>query len=176
MSLITASNPTVGLYRHFKGGYYFIQNIAKDCTSGIMYCYYFNICNPEQGVFVRPINEWFDTETDKGTISERPDNKTGQIHRFERVEDLNFQLGSVSTEQLTEELIRRTDSPIHALDLEELNSKIDCIDYAVGQPLSDNFVFTYNTFCTEEAGKKYFTMHKVNSETHLYKRTFIRIK
>lgn len=169
--------PTVGLYRHFKGSYYFVHNIAKDCTTDILYCYYFNVCKPEQGMFVRPVTEWFDTETDKGAVSERPDNITGQIHRFERVYDLNYQLGSTSTEQLLNELYKREDSPIHELDLEELQSHIDCRDFVIGVRYPNlNYVTAINTFDNEMQAKRYLATHKVNSETHIYKRTFIRVK
>lgn len=173
MSLV----PTIGLYRHFKGEYYFVQNIVRDCSSEVVYCQYFNVCKPEQGVFVRPIDDWFSTETDKGAVVDRKDNVTGQMYRFERVLDLNFQLGSVSTEQLTKELVRRTDSPIHELDIEGLQSNIDCKDYVVGQHYKEeNYIATVNSFNTESQAKIYLVTHKVNSETHLYKRTFIRIK
>lgn len=178
--------PTVGLYRHFKGEYYYVTGCSKNVVDDYsVLVHYFNVCHPEYGSFSRPLEDFIsdhDTKELAGVKSELPiklrvDNITGQHHRFERVKDLNFQLGSVSTEQLTEELIRRTDSPIHELDLDELQSKIDCRDYVVGQHIfGENFIRTVNAFDNEKQAKQYLATHKVNSETHLYKRTFIRIK
>lgn len=173
--------PSVGLYRHFKGEYYFVQNIVKDCSNDTVFCQYFNVCHPEYGTFVRPVEsflERFYFEKDVCIhIKDRIDNVTGQTYRFERVKDLNFQLGSVSTEQLISELRKRVDSPIHELDIEGLNSNIDCKDYVIGQHYEgENYVATINSFNTESQAKIYLATHKVNPEAHLYKRTFIRIK
>lgn len=176
----------IGLYRHFKGEYFYVTGCSTSATDErTKLVHYFNVCHPEYGSYSRPIENFVsdhDTTEQFGDemtiyIKDRIDNVTGQHHRFERVKDLNFQLGSVSTEQLIEELIRRTDSPIHELDLDELQSKIDCRDYVVGQPIfGENFIRTVNSFDNEKQAKQYLATHKVNSETHLYKRTFIRIK
>ena len=169
--------PTVGLYRHFKGEYYYINNIVKDCTTGLYHCTYFNVCKPHLGIFVRDMNEWFDTETDKGAVVDRPDNVTGQIHRFERVYDLNFQLGSVSTEQLLNELYKREDSPINELDIDGLQSQIDCKDYVLGQYFeNEDYVVTVNAFASEEQARKHLASRNYGTNLNLYKRTFIRIK
>lgn len=178
--------PTVGLYRHFKGEYFYVTGCSKNVVDEYStLVHYFNVCHPEYGSYSRPLEDFtadHDTTEQFGDemilyIKDRKDNVTGQHHRFERVKDLNFQLGSISTEQLTEELIRRTDSPIHELDLDELQSKIDCKDYVVGQHVfGENFIRTVNAFDNAEQAKQYLATHRVNSETHLYKRIFIRIK
>ena len=59
---------TIGLYRHFKGEYYFVQNIVKDAVRDIAMCQYFNVSHPEYGIFVRPVDEWFSEDTEKGKI------------------------------------------------------------------------------------------------------------
>lgn len=178
--------PTVGLYRHFKGAYYYVTGCSKSATDeSTILVNYFNVCHPEYGNFSRPVEDFIadhDTTWQFGDemtmyIKDRKDNVTGQIHRFERVHDLNFQLGSISTEQIIDELAKRTDSPIHELDIEGLNSNIDCKDYVLGQHYKgENYIATVNSFNTESQAKIYLATHKVNSETHLYKRTFIRIK
>lgn len=175
--------PTIGLYRHFKGDYYFVQNIVKDCTNGKLYCQYFNVCNPELGTFVRLVEDFItdhDTTEQFGDemtiyIKDRKDNVTGQHYRFEKVHNLNFQLGSIPTEQLLEEMFKREDCPLTALDLDMFESKVDCKDYVVGYNIGD-YVETLNFFDTEEQAKIYLATHRVNPDTHLYKRTFIRIK
>ena len=54
------------VYRHFKGNYYFVENIAYDSES----------------IWVRPEKMFLEE------IPKRPDNITGQKHRFELVENL----------------------------------------------------------------------------------------
>ena len=173
---------TVGLYRHFKGEYYYVTGLSKDATDEkTIMVTYFNICHPEYGNFVRPLEDFIAThESYDCVISKRTDNVTGQIHRFERVKDLNFQLGSVSTEQLIEELRNRTDSPIHELDIEGLESKVFVKDYIVGEYCFETEdtprgVYTLNVFSTPEGAKNYIerTIHKSN--TKVFKRTFIEI-
>ena len=127
---------TVGLYRHFKGAYYYVTGLSHDALDDkTVMVNYFNVCHPEYGACVRPLYSFTATvEEDGRIIQERLDNVTGQIARFERVKDLNFQLGSVSTEQLLTELRSRTDSPIHELDIEGLKSDIFVTDYVVAEP------------------------------------------
>lgn len=154
-----------GLYRHFKGEYYFVQNIAKDAVRNIWVCYYFNVCHPEYGVFVRPVEEWNSTDTDKGIIAERCDNQTGQTHRFERVESINFQVSSISTEQLMYELRQRKDSPIRDLDLEGAESRVFSRDYVCGVPMYDElhgkYLSKWVQFDSPEEAKKHIKKYSM---------------
>lgn len=179
---------TVGLYRHFKGGYYYVTGLSKNAIDEkTVMVNYFNVCHPEYGSFTRPI---FDFVADHDTIEfgdemtlyikDRIDNVTGQHMRFERVKDLNFQLGSVSTEQIISELRNRVDSPIHELDIEGLRSPVFSSDYVVGVPY-DNPEFSRGVdsvvVCdTLEQAEKYVATHKVRRDTGIYKRTFIRVE
>lgn len=130
----------VGLYRHFKGNYYYVTGICKLCSDkelidGNIALTYVNVCKPMNGVFTRPLEEFMSTFDSAGNlISDRKDNVTGQTVRMQKVIDLDFQISSVSTEQLIKELQRRKDSPIHELDLGGLHSDIFCRDYVVGIP------------------------------------------
>ena len=72
------------VYRHFKGNYYFVENIALDSET------------KERMVIYKPLYErqdskiWVRRESmflEK--IPERPDNITGQSPRFEICEDLS---------------------------------------------------------------------------------------
>ena len=171
---------TIGLYRHFKGEYYFVQNIVKDAVRDIAMCQYFNVSRPEYGIFVRPVDEWFSEDTEKGKIIDRLDNKTGQKYRFEKVRNLNFQLGSVSTEQLIKELRNRVDSPIHELDIEGLQSKIFAKDYIVGEACEQTEdtpqgVYTLASFNDEDSASMYYYSHLHNKRTKVFKRVFIEV-
>ena len=73
------------VYRHFKGNYYFVENVAYDSESQERMVIYKPLYNREDGhyIWVRPEKMFLEE------ILERPDNVTGQKHRFELVEDLN---------------------------------------------------------------------------------------
>ena len=179
---------TVGLYRHFKGGYFYVTGFSKSALDeSTPMVNYFNVCYPEHGGFVRPLNNFtasFEIDpilNEIKYIKDREDNVTGQHHRFERVKDLNFQLGSVSTEQLIEELRTRTDSPIHGLDIEALHSKVFAKDYIIGEAFeqTEDFpqgVSTLAVFSTEEKAKQFFENHGFNYRTKVFKRTFIEVE
>ena len=178
MSLIVS----VGLYRHFKGQYYYVTGLSKSATDEkTVMVNYFNVCHPEFGSFVRPLDDFTATHEEDGrSIKDRPDNVTGQIMRLERVKDLNFQLGSVSTEQIIDELRRRTDSPIHELDIEGLQSKIFSKDYCVGAACeatedTPRGVYTVSTFDTPEQAYQYLSTHQHKRNTKVFKRTFIEV-
>ena len=173
---------SVGLYRHFKGQYYYVTGLSKSSTDEkTVMVNYFNVCHPEFGSFVRPLDDFTATHEEDGrAIKDRPDNVTGQIMRLERVKDLNFQLGSVSTEQIIDELRRRTDSPIHELDIEGLQSKIFSKDYCVGEACEATEdtpigVYTVSTFETPEQAYQYLSTHQHKRNTKVFKRTFIEV-
>ena len=173
---------SVGLYRHFKGQYYYVTGLSKSATDEkTVMVNYFNVCHPEYGSFVRPLDDFIATHEEDGrAIKDRPDNMTGQIMRLERVKDLNFQLGSVSTEQIIDQLRRRTDSPIHELDIEGLQSKIFSKDYCVGEACeatedTPRGVYTVSTFETPEQAYQYLSTHQHKRNTKVFKRTFIEV-
>ena len=72
------------VYRHFKGNYYFVENIAYDSENKQRMVVYKPLYPREdnRGIWVRP-EKMFLKE-----IPDRPDNITGQKHRFELVNDL----------------------------------------------------------------------------------------
>lgn len=172
---------TVGLYRHFKGEYYYVTGFSKNAHDDSIMVNYFNVCRPENVNCTRTLTDFIRTHEEDGrVIKDRPDNITGQITRFEKVKDLNFQLGSISTEQLIEELRRRTDSPIHELDIEELQSKIFAKDYVIGEAFEETEdtpkgVFTTASFNSQESAEKYYYSHQHNKKAKIFKRTFIEV-
>ena len=72
------------VYRHFKGNYYFVENIAYDSETKERMVVYKPLYNRDDNrfIWVRP-EKMFLQE-----IPERPDNITGQKHRFELCEDI----------------------------------------------------------------------------------------
>lgn len=73
------------VYRHFKGNYYFVQDVAHDSETKERMVVYKPLYSRDDGnyLWVRP-EKMFLSE-----IPERPDNITGQKHRFELVTDIN---------------------------------------------------------------------------------------
>ncbi len=72
------------IYRHFKGNYYFIQDVALDSETKERIVVYRPIYDRNDSqIWVRR-EEMFLEEIDKS----RKDNITGQKYRFELVEDL----------------------------------------------------------------------------------------
>ena len=73
------------VYRHFKGNYYFVENVAYDSETEERMVVYKPLYNREDGrsIWVRPEKMFLEEIS-----SERPDNITGQKVRFELVDDI----------------------------------------------------------------------------------------
>ena len=72
------------VYRHFKGNYYFVENVAYDSETTERMVVYKPLYNRDDSrfIWVRPEKMFLEE------IPERPDNVTGQKHRFERIDNL----------------------------------------------------------------------------------------
>lgn len=71
------------VYRHFKGNYYFVENIALDSEAKERMVVYKPIYDRKDSqIWVRPEKMFLEE------IPPRADNITGQKHRFELVQDL----------------------------------------------------------------------------------------
>ena len=72
------------VYRHFKGNYYFVENIAYDSETKEKMVVYKPLYEREDGknIWVRAEKMFLEK------IPERPDNITGQKVRFELVKDI----------------------------------------------------------------------------------------
>ena len=72
------------VYRHFKGNYYFVENVAYDSeTKERMVVYkplYYR--EDERNIWVRPEKMFLEE------IPERPDNITGQKVRFQLIDEI----------------------------------------------------------------------------------------
>ena len=73
------------VYRHFKGNYYFVENVAYDSENQERMVVYKPLYNRDDGhfIWVRPEKMFLEE------IPERPDNITGQKYRFELCEKIN---------------------------------------------------------------------------------------
>ena len=73
------------VYRHFKGNYYFVENVAYHSETQERMVVYKPLYNREDSrtLWIRPEKMFLEE------IPQRPDNITGQKHRFELVEDLS---------------------------------------------------------------------------------------
>ncbi len=73
------------VYRHFKGNYYFVENIAYDSETQERMVLYKPLYKREDNktTWVRPEKMFLEE------IPARPDNITGQKHRFEFAEELS---------------------------------------------------------------------------------------
>ena len=72
------------VYRHFKGNYYFVENVAYDSETKERMVVYKPLYPREDSrlIWVRPEKMFLEE------IPERPDNITGQKVRFELVKDI----------------------------------------------------------------------------------------
>ena len=72
------------VYRHFKGNYYIVEDIAKHSETNEDYVAYRALYGDCNQLWLRPLSMFL------GKIdSNRPDNITGQAYRFEYAEDIN---------------------------------------------------------------------------------------
>lgn len=72
------------VYRHFKGNYYFVEDVAYDSETKERMVVYKPLYKREDGHMLWVRSEKMFLES----IPERPDNITGQKVRFELVEDI----------------------------------------------------------------------------------------
>ena len=73
------------VYRHFKGNYYFVENIAYDSETQERMVVYKPLYHraDEKNFWIRPEKMFLEE------IPNRPDNVTGQKIRFELVEEID---------------------------------------------------------------------------------------
>lgn len=163
--------PKIGLYRHFKGSYYFLMNMLRSDEEYPL-VQYVNVLHPELGYFCRPYPEWNDD------VSSREDNVTGQIHRFELVKDLDNSVKNISTEQLIQELRNREDSPLQDLDIKGISDLVFSRDYCIGEEHEETEdypqgVSVNEVFDTKEEAFKYMNTHAKNRRFKIFRRVFI---
>lgn len=164
--------PKMGLYRHFKGGYYFLMNVLRDENGDYPLLQYVDIFRPELGYFCRPVPQWNED------VSDRKDNKTGQMYRFERVMSIDNGIENFTTMQLMKELAEREDSPLQDLDIEEVSARVFSRDYCIGEKhkATEEYpqgVSVHEVYEDKEEAFKYMNTHAKNSRFGVFKRVFI---
>ena len=72
------------VYRHFKGNYYFVENVAYDSETQERMVVYKPLYHreDERNIWVRPEKMFLEE------IPERPDNITGQKVRFQLIDEI----------------------------------------------------------------------------------------
>lgn len=163
---------SIGLYRKYDGKYYFLSNIVSGKET---YCIYFDVLKPEEGEYIIELKNWFSEISENGVkIKERVDNVTGQKCMFERIRDIDFQLGDCSTFSLLEELSKRSDSPLNELDLKELHSKIVNRSYVCANVVLDEII-NMVAFETKEEAVKYKEKHEtIKKPMKIFKRIYLK--
>lgn len=164
--------PKMGLYRHFKGGYYFLMNVLRNEDGEYPLLQYVDIFHPELGYFARPVPQWNED------VSDRKDNMTGQIYRFERVVSIDNGISNFTTEQLMRELQVRENSPLQDLDIEEVSGRVFSRDYCIGEAYEETEdypqgVSVNEVFDTKEEAFKYMNTHAKNRRFKIFRRVFI---
>lgn len=166
--------PKIGLYRHFKGGYYFLMNVLRN-DDGEPLVQYVNVLHPELGYFCRPFSQWDEF------VSDRPDNYTGQTSRFELVKDLDNTVKNISTDQLLRELRSREDSPLQDLDIDGISSLVYSRDYCIGESheATEDYpkgVSVHEVFDTKDSAFHYMNSHARSNRFKVFRRVFIEEK
>lgn len=117
-----------GLYRHFKGGYYVINQIAlmesNPNKSDPMVVY----TSVDTGnTWIRPYSEVI------ADVSNREDNVTGQKHRLERATNVSGILSHISTNEIIQELENRPDNPYDGIKPLKEDPDVWAVQYLVGR-------------------------------------------
>lgn len=102
--MLNTSSFMASIYRHFKGGYYIVQSVAHIESTGEEVVVYQSL--QDGNTWVRPVSVF------REPVPEGTENPTGQKYRFEQVTKFDNQLSMVSTENLVQELLKRSDCPI----------------------------------------------------------------
>lgn len=146
------------LYRHFKGDYYLVEKVAKNESDGSALVIYTSVVTGQ--TFVRPYDEFF---TD---ISDREDNKTHQVYRFEPASEIKGLIKLIPTSELVDELETREDSPYESCKKLNDDENVWNVQYLIGRVVEkadpntgenyEEFVpLTLAAFDTPESAKKY---------------------
>lgn len=146
------------LYRHFKGGYYLVEKLARNESDGKEVVVYTSVVTGQ--TFIRPYDEFF---TD---VSDREDNVTHQLYRMEPASEIRSLIKLTPTNELVEELETRADSPYESCKKIEDDENVWEVRYLLGRLVEkmdpkteeryEEFApLTLATFDTPELAKKY---------------------
>lgn len=114
------------IYRHFKGGLYFVLAVALS-EEGLLPTVVYASLNGDGKVWTRRLSDF------TSPAPEGKQNPTGQKNRFEPIKEIGDVLSNCTTENLIEELRSRPDSPLNEVDFEGLNSKVVLREFVLGE-------------------------------------------
>lgn len=113
------------VYRHFKGDYYLVLDVAINELSKETQVVYQSF--KDNTVWTRNSSEFF------SPVPKDRENPTGQKVRFEVIKDLNKPLSNFSTEELVKELSNRSDNPFRNVDIEGVESSVIRREFLIGK-------------------------------------------
>ena len=113
------------LYRHFKGDYYLVEKVATNEADGEAVVIYTSATSGK--TFVRPYSEFF------SDVSDREDNITHQVHRFEPATEIQGILRLTPTKDIIEELEKRPDNPYEGYKTLEEDENVWSVQYILGR-------------------------------------------
>lgn len=114
-----------GLYRHFKGNYYVVSKIATNEKDKVPYVIYTDVTSNQ--TYARPFEDFI------ADVSNREDNVTHQVHRFELAKELKGLLSLTPTEELVNELRTRPDNPYEGFQTLEEDKDVWAVQYLLGR-------------------------------------------
>lgn len=146
------------LYRHFKGDYYLVEKVVTNEKDKEPYIVYTSTTSGKS--YIRPYSEFFDIVTD------RSDNITHQVYRFEPANEIKGILKLTPTEDIVAELETRGDNPYEGFKTLEEDENVWSVQYLLGRVTTshdyntesdyEEFIpVTLVTFDTLEAAKAY---------------------
>lgn len=113
------------LYRHFKGDYYLVEKVATNESDGRSLVIYTSTTTGMS--YVRPYEEFFDV------VSDREDNVTHQVYRFEPANEIKGILKLTSTSDLVKELETRADNPYEGIKTLEEDENVWSVQFLLGR-------------------------------------------
>lgn len=167
-----------GLYRHFKGCYVVVNNVATIESTKEPCVVYTHVDTHE--TWVRPLSEFF------ADVSDREDNVTKQVHRFESAEDLN-DTSALTTQKLVEALEKRPDNPYDGIKKLEEDEDVWDIQYMIGKVVStpseeDDEAYNYefipyvpSGFSTYKEASDYRDRHYVHKPCTIVRRVIRKV-
>ena len=116
------------LYRHFKGDYYLVEKVATNESDGKPLVVYTSTTSGN--TYIRPYEDFF------SDVSNREDNVTHQLYRFEPAKEIKGILKLTSTEDLVKELETRADNPYEGFKTLEEDENVWSVQYLLGRVVS----------------------------------------
>lgn len=163
------------LVRHFKGTYYRVVGVGKDCDTGNPTVIYSPMHGNASEFWVRDLLDFLSPVPDG-----RDDNVTGQKRRFEFIDDFEAQLDLVDTQTLLNELSKRQNDVVSYP-----KENVLATDYAIARlhPKDDGSktvydvlnLFDYRSEAEENLSRNRRHKKFLSQDIEVIQRVFIRL-